>query len=59
MIQSSIANPIEKRFKISKRLGNEVQLLKAKHSGTTDFDSKTNLLIEKYMKLLRKCEQTS
>ena len=58
MIQSSIANPIEKRFRISKRLGNEVQLLKAKHSRSNDFNSRTNLLIERYMKLLRKCEQT-
>ena len=57
MIQSSVVNPIEKRFKISKRLGNEVRLLKAKHSRASDFDSRANLLIERYMKLIRKCER--
>jgi len=58
MIQAINTNLMDKRFRLSKRLGNEVQLLKAKCGGADDFDSKTNLLIEKYMKLIRKCEQT-
>jgi hypothetical protein len=57
MIQSNVVNPIEKRYKISKRLGNEIQLLKSKCDGTNNFNSKTNLLIERYMKLIRKYEQ--
>jgi hypothetical protein len=57
MIQCNSVSLIEKRFKLSKRLGNEIQLLKTKCGRTNDFHSRTELLIEKYMKLIRKYEQ--
>ena len=48
----------DRRYKIGLRLGKEVQRLKGKCDAPgTDFNSKSDLLIERYMKMIRKLDE--